>query len=99
MKTRIISTFIVLLAVLGIGALVIPGQEIKGPISGGDKPSIAVPDFRGAGEAQRFMDAFNQTLWDQLAGSGVLKMVAKSSYPLEVPQQPQDFKPPLMIAP
>ena len=53
-------------------------------------------DFRGSGDAQRVMDPFNPTLWDELAGSGVLKMVAKSLYPLEVPQRPQDFKPPTM---
>src|SRR5581483_11434554 len=28
----------------------------------GEKPAIAVPDLRGAGDAQRFMDAFNSTL-------------------------------------
>jgi TolB protein len=97
MRTRIISVFVIMLVVLGIGALLIPGQEIRGVIKQGDKPAIAVPDFRGAGEAQRFMDTFNATLWDQLAGSGVLKMVAKSYYPLEVPQQPQDFKAPTTL--
>ncbi len=45
------------------------------------------------------MDPFNKTLWDELQGSGVLKMVAKSLYPLNVPQVPGDFKPPTTIAP
>jgi TolB protein len=91
-----------MLAALGVGALLMlaqPPADFKGVISQGEKPRIAVPDFRGAGEAQRFMDTFNQTLWDQLSGSGVLKTVAKSTYPLEVPQQPQDFKPPTVLAP
>src|SRR5277367_3325414 len=99
MRTRIISTVFIPIALLGIGALLIPGQEIRGRISQGAAPRMALPDFRGAGDAQRFMDVFNGTLWDQLAGSGVLKMVAKSYYPLEVPQQPQDFKPPSMVPP
>ncbi len=101
MKTRIISILLLVLATLGVGALMISAQDTKitGLITKGDKPTIAVPDFRGAGEAQKFMNAFNQTLWDELAGSGVLKMVAKSYYPIDVPQQPQDFKPPATVAP
>ncbi|HLW75858.1 MAG TPA: hypothetical protein VKS01_02715 [Bryobacteraceae bacterium] len=87
------------LAGLGIGAWAIRAQDINLHISAGQKPRVAVTDFRGAGEAQRFMNTFNQKLWDQLAGSGILSMVAKSVYPLNVPQQPQDFKPPSTIAP
>ena len=40
------------------------------------------------------MSEFNETLWNELSGSGVLTMVAKSVYPLNVPQRPQDFRPP-----
>ena len=29
---------------------------------------MAVPDFRGSGDAQNLMGAFNQTLWDDLSG-------------------------------
>ena len=86
-------------ALLVTVTLAIRAQEIRGVISQGDQPVIAVPDFRGTGDAQKFMAVFNQTLWDQLAGSGVLKMAAKSVYPLQVPQQPEDFKPPTQIAP
>jgi TolB protein len=60
----------------------------------GEKPAIAVPDFRGAGDAQRFMDSFNATLFRELQNSAQLKMVPKTSYPLAVPQQPSDFRPP-----
>lgn len=94
MNTKLITVFLAALAVLGACAMLLTGQEIRARIVQGDKPAIAVTDMRGVGEAQRSMDPFNQTLWDELAGSGVLKMVAKSLYPLEVPQQPQDFKPP-----
>ena len=53
-----------------------------------------MPDFRGAGDAQKVMNTFNETLWSELDGSGILKMVGKTYYPLQVPQQPSDFKPP-----
>src|SRR4030081_3685772 len=59
------------------------------------KPSIAVPDFRGAGDSQRFMAAVNSTLFSELQNSGQLTMVAKTLYPLQIPQQPSDFHPPL----
>ena len=58
------------------------------------KPAIAVPDFRGAGDAQRFMNTFNATLFSDLQSSGQLKMVPKTLYPLQIPQQPTDFHPP-----
>jgi TolB protein len=58
------------------------------------KPKMAVIDFRGVGEAQKLMATFNATLWDELNNSGALVMVGKTFYPVEVPQQPQDFKPP-----
>src|SRR5260370_36579631 len=60
----------------------------------GEKPSIAVPDFRGAGDSQRFMATVNGTLFSELQNSGQLTMVAKTLYPLQIPQQPSDFHPP-----
>ena len=60
-----------------------------------ERAVIAVPDFRGAGESQRFMEAFNSTLWGDVQDSGLFKMAPKSFYPTDVPQRPQDFKPPL----
>src|SRR2546430_1262446 len=59
----------------------------------GEKPSIAVPDFRGAGDSQRFMATVNSTLFSELQNSGQLTMVAKTLYPLQIPQQPSDFRP------
>ena len=75
-------------------ALVIAMPQTVIKITGGEKPSIAVPDFRGSGSAQPLMDAFNRTLFTELQNSGQLKMVPKTVYPLNVPQQPSDFKPP-----
>lgn len=88
---------------LGFGGvlLVLTAQQsdviIK--LTGGEKPGIAVPDFRGSGAAQPLMNTFNQTLFSDLEASGILKMVAKSLYPLQVPQQPSDFKEPPPQAP
>ncbi|HTQ53226.1 MAG TPA: hypothetical protein VMI94_02135 [Bryobacteraceae bacterium] len=61
-------------------------------LQGGARPGIAVPDLRGSGAAQPLMNAFNETLYNDLDGSGLFKMVPKSMYPLQVPQQPSDFR-------
>jgi len=75
-------------------ARISPGQ-ISGNISGqAQKPAIAVPDLRGAADAQRVMPTFNTTLWKELEGSGQMKMIPKTLYPTQVPQQPSDFRAP-----
>src|SRR5579871_5227636 len=100
MKTKLIPVFAGLAAVLA-SALLLTGQQaqISGIITGGEPPKIAVPDLRGTGAAQPLMDGFNKTLWDELSNAGILKMVAKSFYPVDVPQQPADFKPPTVLPP
>jgi len=69
-------------------------------VNTGQLPVIAVPDLLGTGSAQNFTAVFNQTLWDDLTGSGVLKMAPKTLYPKGVPQQPADFRqpPPTAVA-
>lgn len=69
-------------------------SDVKIVLEGGVKPAMAVPEFRGSGAAQNVMSAFNQTLWADLEGSGLFKMVSRSVYPLQVPQQPTDFREP-----
>jgi len=61
----------------------------------GEKFPLAVPDLRGAGDAQQFMSAFNNTLWNELQGSGQFKLIPKTFYPTQIPQQPADFRPPV----
>jgi len=61
-------------------------------LEGGARPAIAVPDMRGSGAAQPLMNAFNETLYNDLDASGLFKMVPKTMYPLQVPQQPSDFR-------
>ena len=81
-------------------AVLMTADAQQGPVLTGEVnkaaqlPVIAVPDLNGAGKAQGFMAPFNQTLWDDLAGSGVLKMAPKTLYPRGVPQQPADFRQP-----
>jgi TolB protein len=74
-------------------------QEIKGTIRSEPQIAIAIPDLRGSGAAQNFMSAFNETLWGDISGSGVVKMVPKTMYPTTVPQQPSDFREPPPPAP
>src|SRR5580658_2086666 len=86
----------ILATVLSFASLAASGQtqtDINATIVGGnDRPKIAVPDFRGTGAAQTWMAAFNSTLNSELAGSGAFTMIDKSYYPVNIPQQPSDFK-------
>ncbi len=69
------------------------GQDMKIPVSKEEaRPAIAIPDFRGAGDAQKFMGTFNNTLFDEIKGSGFFKVVPKSSMPRSNPQTPQDIR-------
>src|ERR1700748_3400018 len=103
MNTKITVAFVSGLTVLVSSALFLHGQtrqgDIVGTITSTGRPVIAVPDLRGSGNAQRLSDPLNSTLWDTLNGSGVLTMAAKSFYPLNVPQRPQDFKAPTTYSP
>ena len=49
-------------------------QDMIGIITGGKQPVIAIPDFRGAGEAQPWMQVFNVALYDEIAGAGLFKI-------------------------
>jgi TolB protein len=97
MKTKIGG--LVLLAVAGFVLSAQQGKDIIETVTGGQRPAIAVPDFRGAGEAQALMNTFNGTLWTELSNAPVMKLVSKSVYPLDTPQQPTDFKAPTVTAP
>ncbi|MCC7498915.1 MAG: PD40 domain-containing protein [Bryobacterales bacterium] len=83
----------VLCATAGLVALVAQDNTTIIKIIGGEKAAIAVPDLRGSGEAQTFMGAFNQTLWDDLSSSGIFRMSPKTVYPMGIPARPQDLKP------
>ena len=58
-----------------------------------EKVRLAVPDFKSsAGDAQNvaLLKTFNDTLWNDLDNSGVVELVSKSFYPLQVPGQPAE---------
>jgi TolB protein len=80
-------------AAIGL-ALMLRAQDVVLKIVGGEKPVIAITDFRGAGDAAPFMNAFNQTLFTDVQDSALFTMAAKGMYPLHVPQQPSDFQQP-----
>ena len=69
-------------------------QVTQFSVVSGDRPTIAIPDFKGTSGADKYMDAFNAALWSEIENCGVLKMAAKSMYPLTVPQQPSDLREP-----
>ncbi len=97
MKRAIVATAA---ALLGASAYLIAQQpDIFGRVKGGESPTIAIPDFRGSGGAEQFMGVFNSTLWNEIQQSGLFKLAPKSMYPLQVPQQPSDFKRPESPAP
>src|SRR5262249_44763217 len=60
-------------------------------VGGSQIPVMAIPDFRGAGDAQSHMSTFNETLWSDISSSGRIKMAPKAMYPLNVPQQASDL--------
>src|SRR6516225_2213260 len=89
---------IICFAVASAGALLVltaQQQPIQIDVTKeGGVPVIAIPDFRGSGDAQKYMAAFNDTLYADVNSSGLLKIVPKTSLPLFVPQQPSDFQQP-----
>src|ERR1019366_10683887 len=81
--------------VLAGAALVLIAQDAQIKVTKeGGIPAIAIPDFRGAGDAQKFMAAFNETLSGDVKASGQFKIVPKTSLPLFIPPQPSDFQQP-----
>jgi len=46
------------------------GQDVVIKLQQGERPAMAIPDFRGTGDAQNYMGAFNQTLWADVEGAG-----------------------------
>jgi TolB protein len=103
MKSKTILVTVATLIAAG-GALSLVGQQRNGAdiivtLTEGAKPVIAVPDFRGAGDAQNVMNRFNATLVSELEGSGAVKIAPKTLYPVLIPQQPSDWRPPTVTTP
>jgi len=95
MKSRIAFPARIILFVtaslLGL-AMTVLAQDIQRWIeNGGQKPALAVIDFRGSG-SQQFMDKFNQTLFSDLQNSALFDMRPKGMFPLNNPQRPEDLR-------
>jgi TolB protein len=56
--------------------------------------TMAIVDFHASGDGQKLADAFNQTLWSDIDGSGLFNLASKSFYPARFPQQPSDLQAP-----
>ncbi len=85
-------------------ALPVPAQDwVKtGTSLGVEKVRLAVPDFKPAGNDPQnaaLLKTFNDTLWNDLDVSGVVELVSKSFYPLQVPGQPPEVVFPAWNAP
>jgi len=80
-----------LAAAAAAASFLLSAQINLGTISGGDRPAIAIPDLRGAGDAQKFMGAFNSALQGDISGSGFFKIAPRTNFPPYIPQQPSDF--------
>lgn len=83
---------LLMLSLAAAAGLVLVAQtpEIVISLIGGQRPVLAIPDFRGAGEAQKVMSTFNQVLNGEIENSGAFKLVARSMMPRQNPQVPQD---------
>lgn len=85
----------VLLLIFGILSTVAFAQDwVKtGTSLGVEKVRLAVPDFKpSTSDPQNtaLLKTFNDTLWNDLDVSGVVELVSKSFYPLQVPGQPPE---------
>jgi TolB protein len=89
MKTAVILAVGLLAVILVLAA---PQEGIKIELNKSGAIALAVSDMRGTGAAQPLMNVFNSTLYDDLKGSGLFKLIPKGVLPLNAPQQPRDFK-------
>jgi TolB protein len=84
--------FVLICGVLS-SALLAQDWVKTGTSLGVEKVRLAVPDFKpSTGDPQNtaLLKTFNDTLWNDLDVSGVVELVSKSFYPLQVPGQPPD---------
>jgi TolB protein len=61
---------------------------------GVEKVRLAVPDFKPSSsdpQNEGLLKTFNETFWNDLDNSGVVELISKSFYPLQVPGQPAEI--------
>src|SRR5579872_956078 len=90
----LVQTFVLILACSFLPSALLAQDWVKtGTSLGVDKVRLAVPDFKpSTGDPQNtaLLKTFNDTLWNDLDVSGVVELVSKSFYPLQVPGQPTE---------
>ena len=85
--------FLVVVCFLFSGMLAAQDWVKTGTSLGIEKVRLAVPDFKPATadpQNAALLKTFNDTLWNDLDVSGVVDLVSKSFYPLQVPGQPPE---------
>ena len=90
---RIASLLVLMLAVCFASAAFAQDWVKTGTSLGVEKVRLAVPDFKPSTadpQNTQLLKTFNDTLWNDLDVSGVLELVSKSFYPLQVPGQPPE---------
>ena len=85
---------LVLLCIFLFSSLLFAQDWVKtGTSLGVEKVRLAVADFKPASNDPQnspLLKTFNDTLWNDLDVSGVVELVSKSFYPLQVPGQPTE---------
>ncbi len=88
------QAFVCIISVLLLSSLLSAQDWVKtGTSLGVAKVRLAVPDFKpSTADPQNaaLLKTFNNTLWNDLDVSGVVDLVSKSFYPLQVPGQPPE---------
>jgi TolB protein len=89
---------LLLLLVLSLVTALAPSLSAQDWIKTGtglgvEKVRLAVPDFKSSGadpSDAALLKVFDDTLWNDLDNSGVVELVSKSFYPLQVPGAPTE---------
>jgi TolB protein len=88
------AALVLLLACLLLPTSLLAQDWVKtGTGLGVEKVRLAVPDFKpSTADPQNtaLLKTFNETLWNDLDVSGIVELVSKSFYPLQVPGQPPE---------
>jgi len=106
-STQIGTRFIAVLSFLVLSCLLVSTAIAQdwvrtGSGLGVDKVRLAVPDFKPSNADPQnvaLLKIFNDTFWNDLDNSGVVELVSKSFYPLQVPAQPAEITFPAWNAP
>ncbi len=91
--TRTIGALVLFLSLLLSTSLFAQDWVKTGTSLGVEKIRLAVPDFKAANSDPQnaaLLKTFNDTFWNDLDNSGVVELVSKSFYPLQVPGQPPE---------